>query len=63
MIIGWSIYTLCYLFDYLPGTTDDNVLNLLYYLTDMLNKTWRYLLNTVVMLAFRYLGEQFIYNP
>ena len=39
---------------------DDNVLNLTYNLTDMLNKIGRWLLGIIVMLAFRYFGEQFI---
>ena len=38
--VGWSIYPLDYLFGYVLGTVDDNILNLTYNLADMLNKIW-----------------------
>jgi len=36
--IGWSIYPLGYLFGYLLGTVDENVLNVVYNVADFVNK-------------------------
>jgi bacteriorhodopsin len=36
--VGWAIYPLGYVFGYLTGGVDDNVLNVIYNLADFLNK-------------------------